>query len=1793
MRQRIKRILAGILAVVAVFTTVFNNITPVLAASESAVLSYWDASAEDVGEVSELKPDFYHGKILYGLIDGHSAYCMNFGLQAFGGQLMNSYENASTSMTAKQEKLLAYCMYFGYSAPNTELPTSSQNDQFIATQAMVWIIEADLFNTTDGDSAAKKLCNSAPDGTAAYKYYKKLKSDMLSSFEAARPSFASKTKSDADTYILKWNESNSRFEYSFTDKNKVLANFDFSLKGFSVVKNGNTMTIYTDKVNTTGVTGVLTSNIGQVDTTTGCVYWLTGKEGYQEFVSEQPQADPISAYIKVKTEDIGYGEITKTDKSTGKHLAGAVYGIYSDSSCKTLAAKMTTDKNGYAKSKALTLGTYYVKEITAPKGYVRSDKVHTLVVKAGKSNGITLTDVEQKGSLTIYKEGEVISGWNGKNFTYKKEKLTGATFKVTAGADIYSADGTKVHSKGDVIKASIVTGTDGKAVLSGLYLGSYVVTETKSIDGYTVNGKPQTVNIKYQNQNISVQYESTTILNTRQKAQVTVIKKDSDTEKVLPGGKYTLYADNDIKTQDGKVIVKKGTALQTITTGEDGKATYTVDLPVKNSFYIKETKAPAGYVRNSKDVYRFTFSVLSQDKAVAKFTHTFKNKRTTAKIQISKVDSETGKAVPEGDASLNGAVYGLYARKDIIHPDGATGVIFKKDSLVAKLTTDESGKAEIDNLYLGSYYVREITPSEGYLLDQAEYDIVCGYEGDTIPQVLKNVKSREKVIMQPFELIKIADDGKQTEADLLAGAGFTAYRKSELKVKQDGSYDFDSAKPVVIGKNGATTIYTDNKGYACSEPLPYGTYVVVESVTPHNMKTIKPFEVTVSENNPTKPQVWRVFIDREFSAKLRIVKKDSTTGRPILVPNAEFKIYSIDSKKYITMTTTYPSKVVHESFFTDEDGDLILPDVLGVGNYRIEEVSAPEGYVLNKNYVNVSIDSDTFYEVDPDTYEAVITVEYEDTPEVGELTVEKNGEVLSDYDGGFFADSDEKTFVYKKGSLAGAKFDVYAAEDIYTADKQLDENGNRIKIYSAGDLVANLVTGDDGKAKVSDLPLGTYKVVETEAPFGYVLNEEEHIVTFRYVDQNTPVVKETVTISDERQKFSLKIKKYDSETKEVVPGAVFGLYAGQNITDNEGKIIVKADTLLEKATSDEYGMVNFIKDYPFGNYYAKELEIPAGYVSTDETVLYDAKYRGQKISCYEIKHEVSNTPTTFEFTKEDITSGTELSGATLSVIDKEGNVVETWTSEAGKKHIIKKLIVGETYKLREEFAPYGYLKASDVEFTVSDTAEIQTVTMKDEVPTGSIIINKNGEFVTDATKVKGHWYDFIVKYFKKSLAGVTYEVYAKEDVVTPDGLNTVCYKAGDLVATIVTDDRGVAQIDGLPLGSYYLVETKTIDGFVLDSTPIQADLTYIDQNTKIVYAGMNVTNERQKVQITVVKKDAETKEPLSGAIIGLYAKNDIVNSDGKVIFEVDRVIERVVSGDDGSAEFVTDLPLGHYYLKEIQAPKGYVKSSQAIDVDASYKGADVKVIKLSAEFLNKPTKVQFSKTDITGEKELAGANLSIIDKDGKVLEFWKSEAGKSHLIEKLPVGKYTLREESAPYGYRVSRDVKFEVTESDEIQKVTMKDDYMMGTIVINKKDSDTKKTIEGVEFEIRDKDGNVLEKLVTDKNGHAESKKLPICTYNDDGSYSEDIHYYVVETKAATGYILDETVHDVVLKANGGRDTNKVVYTLDLKNKPTKPGLPQTGDNFNPWICGGIGLGSLILGIWVLLRKKREKYIK
>ena len=1577
-------------------------------------------------------------------------------------------------------------------------------------------------------------------------------------------------------------------------------------------------------------------------------------------------------------------EIVKKDAGSNAKVAGAVYGIYSDEAGKNLIAKMpATDANG-ASSITIekTQNTVYLKEISVPNGYVLDTKAYGINLIIGGTTKKDVTDKEQFADLTVYKEGEVLTGASvtdsGVVFQYTKQRLKGAVYNVYAGADIKAADGRVIFQKGALVKEGLTTGEDGSATLKNLHLGTYVVTETKAPADYVCKGESKTVTLSYAGQNVEVAVGNVTFANDRQKASVSVLKQDDTTKNPLSGGIYGLYAAEDIADVSGNVVVRKDTLIEKATTGNDGNAVYQADLPINHSYYVKELQAPVNYFRNSEDVFSFRFQYTNDKQASVSFTHTFENERVNATIHLVKKDKETGRE-SQGDAAFEGAVYGVYARENIIHPDGKTGILYKAGSQVATMTVDKKGDASVEDLYLGKYYVKEITPPTGYLIDEGEYDLECSYEGDLVKTVERSTESSEQVMKQPFQVIKAANNGK-TDADLLKGAGFTAYLKSSLKTNPDGSYDFASAKPVVLTADGKTEMFTDAKGYACSIPLPYGTYLVKETTTPHNYKPVDDFIVTISENHPDEPQIWRILLDDEFKAKLKIVKKDDETKRPVLVAGTEFKIYDLDHKKYVEQVTTYPITVTHKSYFTDSQGYLILPNNLSIGHYRIEEVTAPDGYTLNQNYVEIAVDSNTAYQMDSVSGDVVIEVDYENHPVKGKLTVYKKGEMLAGFN---------KDFIYEEQFLKDAVFEVYAAEDIYSPDYQKDADGNRIVVYAKDTLVATITTGEDGMAVAENLPLGAYRVVEKTAPEGFVLNPEAAEVVFVYEGQDTPVVEQEVTVGDERQKVAVMVEKQDAENGAVVAGAVFGIYNKEDITA-DGIVIVEADTLLQEMTSDEKEQAGCTLDLPLGSYYVKELKAPAGFVSSNEVLNFDASYQGQDVETVVLKAVKKNQPTTVEITKSDITTGTELDGASLKVLDKDGNVVDEWTSVKDAPHVIKRLVAGENYTLREEFAPYGYLKATDITFTVEDNGDVQKIEMKDEVPTGLLIINKKGEFLDKVTlldNAKGT-VEHLFEYITGSLIEVTFNVYAAEDIKAADGVSEDYFKADELVGTITTDTNGIAQLGDLPVGKYYVKEAETAHGYVLDGEPRYVDLSYRDQDTPVVTYDEAWQNNRQKVKVTVLKKEKDTERVLAGGIFGLFTREDIKNASGDVLMEADTLIELKTTDENGQITFTADLPVdGNYYVKELYAPDGFVTTNEEQDFTFEYAGAEQAEVSYDFTFENeattveltksdlttgdelpgahlkvtdedgnvvdewvsteeahvikelvvgktytmtetKPadgyvtaesieftientaeiqkhemkddvTKVQISKTDITGDQEVPGAKLTILDENDQVVDSWTSTE-EPHYLEKLPIGRYTLREEQAPKGFILTADVSFEVKDTGEVQTVVMKDDTAKGKVILNKTDKETGEPLKGVEFELRDSKGKVLETLKTDAAGHAESSLYEIADYKD-GKFAGEKKYYLVETKTLDGYTLDETEHEVVFTYKDD-STPIVEVTFDLTNdKPEVPqttegtpgtpsaGNPKTGDETNLWLPVVL-LAVSVSGIAGLLAARRKR---
>ena len=288
----------------------------------------------------------------------------------------------------------------------------------------------------------------------------------------------------------------------------------------------------------------------------------------------------------------------------------------------------------------------YLKEISVPNGYVLDTKAYGINLIIGGTTKKDVTDKEQFADLTVYKEGEVLTGASvtdsGVVFQYTKQRLKGAVYNVYAGADIKAADGRVIFQKGALVKEGLTTGEDGSATLKNLHLGTYVVTETKAPADYVCKGESKTVTLSYAGQNVEVAVGNVTFANDRQKASVSVLKQDDTTKNPLSGGIYGLYAAEDIADVSGNVVVRKDTLIEKATTGNDGNAVYQADLPINHSYYVKELQAPVNYFRNSEDVFSFRFQYTNDKQASVAFTHTFENERVNATIHLVKKDKETG-----------------------------------------------------------------------------------------------------------------------------------------------------------------------------------------------------------------------------------------------------------------------------------------------------------------------------------------------------------------------------------------------------------------------------------------------------------------------------------------------------------------------------------------------------------------------------------------------------------------------------------------------------------------------------------------------------------------------------------------------------------------------------------------------------------------------------------------------------------------------------------------------------------------------------------------------------------------------------------------------------------------------------------------------------------------------------------------------------------------------------------------------------------------------------------------------
>ena len=758
---------------------------------------------------------------------------------------------------------------------------------------------------------------------------------------------------------------------------------------------------------------------------------------------------------------------------------------------------------------------------------------------------------------------------------------------------------------------------------------------------------------------------------------------------------------------------------------------------------------------------------------------------------------------------------------------------------------------------------------------------------------------------------------------------------------------------------------------------------------------------------------------------VKAVKVDQETDKTVALAGTTFKIKNMKTNEYVGYWEWNPTPEYITEWTTDESGTVMTGKELDPGHYALEEITAPNGYVLNIAPVKFKVSSNTAYETLPDGATPVITVTKQDTSVKGRIAVVKQGEVLTSAE---TDDHGNTKFKYEMRKLKGAVFEVKAAEDISSPDNQGDI------LYHKGDLVDTITTDAAGEAQTKLLPLGKYQVSEKTAPNGFTHSDDIREVELVYEDQNTAIVfGDAGTYENERQKVEVQAVKKDADDQQLLVGAEITLYANRDVYNYDGDVIVKAGEKIETVVTGEDGRATFTADLPndltpeygvmpiekiededidpgfsqtviedvrlIGDtnslFYATETKAPAGYASGQEVRYYfDTKYTNQNNAVLKFTAEYQNETTKVEISKVDITNEEELPGATLQIKSEAGKIIEEWIS-TDKPQLIEMLPVGD-YVLSEKIPASGYTTATDVPFTIKDTGEIQKVVMKDDI-----------------------------------------------------------------------------------------------------------------------------------TKLQIIKTDEEGKQ-LPGNRLA------IIDKDGKT---VDEWIT------DEKPHDITKLVVGQEYtLRELEAAAGYTKAEDIIFIVRDTN--DVQTIDMS----NRQTEMHFSKVDETGEKELPGAKLQIIDKDGNIIDQWVSTE-EQHTITGLSEGQtYVMKEISAPYGYEIAEEITFTAGDG---QKVTMKDKMIRSYIKVNKVDYyDHKDILKAAEFTLYS-DAACTKKIRSVKT----DTKSGIALF-DDLIYGT---YFIKETKAPAGYQLSDEVVKVTIDdewVNGDDKLRTIIYA----DKPLSGGV-VTGD--------------------------------
>lgn len=1010
---------------------------------------------------------------------------------------------------------------------------------------------------------------------------------------------------------------------------------------------------------------------------------------------------------------------------------------------------------------------------------------------------------------------------------YLNIKVSYGSAKIVKTSEDGKVEGLSFTITGNGVNKTVQTGAGGEIQIDNLTPGVYTVTE-QSYDKY----EPQEVR------------------------RVTVVSGQVATvnfNNVLKRGDLVVTKTSEDGLNEGVAFRLSGASLSGIAVDEyavtdsSGKA-YFNDVLIGTGYVLEEIDTAIRYVVPGNQTAAVEWNAVTNKS----FTNILKKWNVT----VTKSDKETG--TPQGGASLAGAVYG----------------IFKGEQLIDTYTTDANGQFTTKYYVCGDdWSVREITPSEGYLLDDTAHHIGAEAKNYTVEYNSTANDVTEQVIKGKIALIKHTDDGETQLETPEAGAEFAVFLKSA------GSYDAakDTERDYLV---------CDENGFAETKSLPYGIYTVHQVKGWDGRELLPDFDVYIWEDG----EIYRYLANNaNFESYIKIVKVDAETGKAIPYAGAGFQLYRPNGS-LITQTFTYPEVITIDTFYTNDEGYLITPEKLEYGSgYSLVEVSAPYGYVLNSEPVYFDVTQDASAD---EGGVAVIEVIKENTAQKGIIKISKSGEAFSsvtESDGVYQP-------VFSVKGLAGAVYEITAAEDIVTPDGTTR--------YGKGEIVDTVTTDETGLAESKPLYLGKYEIKEITAPYGMILNEEIRTAELVYAGQEIEITETAACLYNERQKAAVSLDKVLEQNTQFGIGAngeitavTFGLFAAEDLTAADGSVI-PADGLLEILSVDENGHAVCKTDLPFGSYYFKELSTDSHYILSDEEYPIVFDYAGQDAALVEIKAD-DGKPIDNDLIYGEIHGlkkdgdGNALGGAVIGLFRADcteftaDNAILTATSAEDGGFSFADVPYGN-WVVREIEAPTGFV-LSDKTFavTVDKDGAVIEVEIENTLIRGTVQL----------TKVDKDYPD-------NKLTGAEFAVYR-------DSNGSKELDADDeLLGTLTETVTGVYEMPDLIYGGYFLKEQKAPEGFYLDENAYYFEIA---ENGKAVTveneAGKGFLNAAQVGSLKIIKTSSDNKvEGFSFRVTGPNGYSEIFTTDknGEILIENLRIGDYTVSevSDGASAAYI-------------------------------------------------------------------------------------------------------------------------------------------------------------------------------------------------------------------------------------------------------------------------------------------------